>query len=336
MIKSVTGSYQGALMCVRRRNLPFSITWVCLYVTITMIKSVTGSYQGALMCGFLQNHSIIDIIEEQFPELDENKITDTFDHIKASVPATWREIIDSSSFNVHPGENFFNISNSKVSPDQLTSKFCYKILSKLKDATPTAVHYWEKQNLGVNWPQTFNNVFKNYKSPKMIDLDFRIAHNVIWTMAKLKRIEKVESDLCPVCGDEPETIEHLFVDCLDLSFFTYLIEQMLKDILPFTFTNLDFKCFMLFGLQHFNKSIPSELLNIILSCARQTILTRRYVYIDKPNANLDLVILYKNVLANALIYLREFFPKHVFIQKFILPSCFVNIQLDNSINIEFC
>ena len=245
-----------------------------------------------------------------------------------SIPDSWLQIINTQSFNLNTANNIFLVNGHEVSPDQFTSRFCYNTLIKLNQSEPAGVKFWKEQNLEINWPVTWINIHRNFKSPNNVEIDFKIAHNIIWNKVKLHRIGKVDNPSCPVCGVEPECTIHLFVTCHKLDYFIILIKEMLNDILTFDINHNDFIVLILFGVQSTSKSIPHELLNIILSCARHTIYIRRNAVLDNPDRNIDLVKMYRSNLAQSLLHIKSLYAKHIFIKKFILPSFFINIQLD--------
>ena len=49
---------------------------------------------------------------------------------------------------------------------------------------------------------------------QIIWLQYRILHNILGTKALLYKMKKAENNLCRFCNNMPETITHVFVDCL--------------------------------------------------------------------------------------------------------------------------
>ena len=58
-----------------------------------------------------------------------------------------------------------------------------------------------------------------HKPPDIVELDFKLFHNAIFTHEKLFKIGKTESNLCPICETKCEDILHMFIKCEELQDF---------------------------------------------------------------------------------------------------------------------
>ena len=56
--------------------------------------------------------------------------------------------------------------------------------------------------------------FKTILDNHIIWLQYRKLHNILRTKALLYKMTKAENNLCRFCNNKPETITHVFVDCL--------------------------------------------------------------------------------------------------------------------------
>lgn len=77
---------------------------------------------------------------------------------------------------------------------------------------------------------------ESYKSPEIIELDFKMYHNAILTYEKLFKIGKTESSCCPICSLQNDYYTvHLCIGCSELhefinKFVVYHLETLFKDV----------------------------------------------------------------------------------------------------------
>ena len=57
------------------------------------------------------------------------------------------------------------------------------------------------------WP------FLTTKNTKLIMLQFKINHNIIYTKDKLKKVNLISNDVCHLCEREKHTIKHMLLKC---------------------------------------------------------------------------------------------------------------------------
>ncbi|CAC5393910.1 unnamed protein product [Mytilus coruscus] len=62
----------------------------------------------------------------------------------------------------------------------------------------------------------WKHVYVFWKPSKMIELDYKIIHNCVFTNVKLKKIGLSDSELCDVCNKENEDIMHISINCDEL------------------------------------------------------------------------------------------------------------------------
>ena len=79
--------------------------------------------------------------------------------------------------------------------------------------------------------RVYSNVHLPFLPPDIHCLNYRLAMNSIFTLDKLFRIKKTDSDTCVLCGTSPETLEHLFVDCDKVQGLRVLLVEMLHNCL---------------------------------------------------------------------------------------------------------
>ena len=64
-----------------------------------------------------------------------------------------------------------------------------------------------------NWP------FLTSKNTKLIKLQFKINHNIIYTKDKLKKVNLISNDFCHLCEREKHTIKHIMLKCSYVTIF---------------------------------------------------------------------------------------------------------------------
>lgn len=73
---------------------------------------------------------------------------------------------------------------------------------------------WEREGLKLNWEKAWKAVWKTPVPPKWNEIYFLLLHRTLWVGAKAARlgIDYIPAE-CYNC-DKPETLRHLFWDCL--------------------------------------------------------------------------------------------------------------------------
>ena len=57
------------------------------------------------------------------------------------------------------------------------------------------------------------------KEVKLKDFQFKLNNKILASKSFLLRINKIDNNLCSYCGNNPETLMHLFVDCQKVKAF---------------------------------------------------------------------------------------------------------------------
>ncbi|KAL9965224.1 hypothetical protein ACROYT_G028995 [Oculina patagonica] len=61
--------------------------------------------------------------------------------------------------------------------------------------------------------------FKATKEVKLAMFQYKIIHNILATNSLLYKMKKVASPFCPFCPSDSQTIQHLFISCVQASSF---------------------------------------------------------------------------------------------------------------------
>ena len=149
------------------------------------------------------------------------------------------------------------------------------------------------------------------KPPDLIELDFKVLHNVIFTNEKLFRFGKIDSPLCCVCQVEIETLQHIFCSySLLQSFKSFLvkhIECLFKLCAPNVLNSVDINELLLIGFPTQVKRLNSFFLNLFLSVARYCIFKRRIMC--NNGMNLPLQNFFRYSLKHYVSYCHYYFCK---------------------------
>lgn len=147
---------------------------------------------------------------------------------------------------------------------------------------------------------------ESYKPPEIIELDFKMYHNAIFTYEKLFKIGKTESNCCPICSLQNEDIIHLFIGCNELhefinKFVVYHLETLFKDVDVNIFNTLRFDEMFFSSLSTGIKNVNTFFVNFFLSICRLSIYKRRQLFI-KSQQKMDVTKFCKYMLKQFISY----------------------------------
>ena len=102
--------------------------------------------------------------------------------------------------------------------DKKGCKNIYNVFISRQTDKPKHELKWEHLlNLHVNqnwWQKHYSIPFLVTKDTKLQWLQYRINYRILGTNSYLHKIKYIDTDLCTFCNMEPETIQHLFWDCI--------------------------------------------------------------------------------------------------------------------------
>ena len=94
---------------------------------------------------------------------------------------------------------------------------------------PNCCSKWsEKLNCEMNWKQVFYKIQK-IREIKLKWFQMRIVHRVLSTNIVLKEIKERTDEKCTFCGQERESLEHLFWRCNVVNNFWMLLQQRFRN-----------------------------------------------------------------------------------------------------------
>ena len=162
----------------------------------------------------------------------------------------------------------------------LCTRSYYQLLLARVVKTPAAEHAWTRtfptHDIASIWAKTY----QWYIAPNLSNLEFKLKHRLIYTRTILSTIhpERYGRD-CPVCGESPEDILHLFLTCPAIQPFWSRIQDLLARRLDWRLPvpaamggDDQEKWFLLFG-PPIRKSTKEnfQLCHLILTIARNVI-----------------------------------------------------------------
>lgn len=250
------------------RMLYFRIFIKC---KITKIEHIVKTVDS----GFVSEDELYQTFTTSCTHYDKEKIKKLYKHILDALPQHWTNLIEkrrcpSSSMCI---PNIECTDNIVISASCFSSKLCYGILLSNVSQQPTSTTFIESFGLSPN-TSFWKTIFSKFKNPDMFNLDFKIAHGIVWTREKLFRVKISDTNRCPICTTEIEDLLHMFIECDYLEeFHRFIIDVLTYFYKDKGFDENELHKFILFGV---TKRQPfSDFLNLFLSCARIAIYKRR-------------------------------------------------------------
>ena len=164
-----------------------------------------------------------------------------------SLLLAWREV---GGFFSNPSNSLSISSHSGASPliGSLTCKFVYQYILSLKVCPPHCVAKFLPSYGTLYWSSTWKQLFLMPLDRKVIDLNWKVCHGVLYTAARLSSFGYNHSTIC-FCGFHMETSEHLFFSC------------------PLACSGIDWIQSLLFGFSPDEmRCIPRVLVYLLLVC----------------------------------------------------------------------
>lgn len=94
----------------------------------------------------------------------------------------------------------------------MSSKSCYLYLLSENMVQPRCVYKYELQFPNLDWPATWRTLSMFDLDRRVTDLNWKIAHGVLYTARRLSLFGLSVSPFC-FCGPQVESLEHLFYYC---------------------------------------------------------------------------------------------------------------------------
>lgn len=120
-----------------------------------------------------------------------------------------------------------NLLKNSLKP---TKPFYQILLAKTSSQNIKAMSKWQADlNLEINenWNQHFKRLYLTTDDTKLLSLQYKLLHRIIYTNSRLFKCQLTETELCTFCSEQKESLLHLFYDC---SFVKTFILQLREEI----------------------------------------------------------------------------------------------------------
>ena len=97
--------------------------------------------------------------------------------------------------------------------DLISSQNIYALLRSRAAPPPHCMEKFQPTCGPLHWPQTWSQLHLCHLDRIVIDLNWQIAHGVLYTGATLAHRFHMHVDPCCFCAEDDETLEHLFFEC---------------------------------------------------------------------------------------------------------------------------
>lgn len=199
------------------------------------------------------------------------------DKIKCCMKPEWLILLQNASCGVQYTPVHFSFYKGKKQIDvcKAKTKDVYCILSDRITKVPTAERAWSNFYPPVKVSKIWHNIVLKFASP-MFHLDFRVRHRRIYTGIILHQINKECLRLCSVCKKDDETLELVFLECVELVNFKVRLKELLETKCRYECNDVsEWDYHVLFGLTQRMSGVNDNVVNLILSVARRAIFLRR-------------------------------------------------------------
>jgi hypothetical protein len=137
--------------------------------------------------------------------------------------------------------------------------------------------FWHEFFPEVTVRNMWCTVYRLFKHPDIVEIDFRLCHTTIYTNRKLFRIGNVDSELCSVCKLVPDDIDNMFLHCNELqqarAFIIDVLENLFRNAPVHYVNSLHFDQLLLLGYLNTCTGVNESFVNYVLSIARFCIYT---------------------------------------------------------------
>ena len=103
-------------------------------------------------------------------------------------------------------------SGQSLAIDLCTCKCCYDLLLSMRPCVPHCVGKFRQSYPNLDWLSTWRSLFFLPLDRQAIDLNWKVAHGVLYTAERLVSFGYAYNPSC-FCGFHNESLEHLFFSC---------------------------------------------------------------------------------------------------------------------------
>ena len=182
-----------------------------------------------------------------------------------------------------------NVCSKKLMSVPKGSKPLYDILVT-DEARPNCCEKWEtKLNQNINWPKCFQQVHI-LRDVNLRWFQLRIIHRILGTNVVLKEMGLSADEKCGLCGDERDSIEHMFWDCDVAQVFWMQFVNLVKQKCDNAHTLRLSKCLVILGI---DDNIKTDTIFCFI-----LLLAKKYIYACKLEKCLPSIDVFKRKLSS--------------------------------------
>ena len=171
-----------------------------------------------------------------------------------------------------------NVLFKNIDIKQIKRKKIYQLIKK--EELCYCETMWENK-LGNNLhPETWVNLFKNIKETKLIEIQYKILHNIFPTNILLNRIGIKHSEKCDFCN-EKDYVEHCFYKCNRLKPFWDKISTIINTKINMKITLSEKNILLGIEQDHHNLNMEEiKFINSIILIGKLAIIKNKFHKID--------------------------------------------------------
>lgn len=293
---------------------------------ITKLKHLTLE----VISKFLSPKAIAEIVHE-YDHISMDAILSNFNTVMSSIPADYKKVVlknvhtncrtESKPYVIYKDEKGTNVQLYPTTTRDIY--FCF-IIHCFK--YPKSTDYWKDMFPNVVLKSVFSSMYVPCYPSDIVDIHYRIVHNSIFTMAKLTKIGQVDSEVCPVCEVDTETLQHLFLDCVQLSEFIEYIDSLIETLFSEAdqayLTDMSTRQLILLGYTRKIKNTNTFFINFLLGFVRFCIFKRRNLVINKMS-NIDIKKFFCYTFKKYFEYVKYYYQmkkKYALFVKYIVKN----------------
>ena len=139
-----------------------------------------------------------------------------------AIPVHWRQGLINEVFDPDHGLGFESILNV---PNM--SRVIYQQIISTVYTVPTSCSKWNLSfpDIAESWNIIFRIPFTSVRESKIQYFQYRFLHRALGTNSLCHRMNLIENPSCTFCGNQNETLDHLFWECGITSNFILDVEQ---------------------------------------------------------------------------------------------------------------
>ncbi|CAC5423418.1 unnamed protein product [Mytilus coruscus] len=175
------------------------------------------------------------MIQVVYEDVNVQYVVDRYRNLLNVIPVEWKNTVNTDIHRISiPRTIDISIICKNVHYDLklCSTKTLYTIMLENIVEEPVGIELW-KSEFNVS-SEAFSKIWEHvnmyWKPSNLVELDFKVLYNCIFTNVKLQKIGLVDDNICKVCCSEKEDILHIFMNCDKLEDFHNYLSSLLVRI----------------------------------------------------------------------------------------------------------